>query len=224
MFIYDDLINEVYKLINNYQKEDLNILNKDFKEDKNQFIFKNDVAFELGGSSKHGFSFDLITLNDIEDSITLIGNNIDKITKDTNYARITIVSSDKELLESNNLYENISSVSYSKYKFALEGVILRESSINSKESLLFSKNKISFEEIGSYFINLYKKNKYVKNVKMIFINLDSFDYLKLKELKEKEVKITKALDHLVNKIDMDCYKCKLKPICDDVSKMIDKNN
>lgn len=221
MFIYDDLINEVYKLINNYQKEDLSILNGPYKEDKNQFIFKNDVAFELGGGIKHGFSFDLISYEDIKDSIILIGDNIDKIKHDTNYARITIISSDKNLLESNNLYENISSINYVKYKFALKGVILRESSINQKESLLFDKTKINFEEIGSYLINLYKKNKFVRNVSVIFINLDSFDYQKLIELKSKESKITKALDHLVNKIDMDCYKCKLKPICDDVSKMIE---
>ena len=223
MFIYDEIIKKLIGLLENYKQTNLKILDKDFKEDKNQIIFKNDKAFELGGGSNFGFTLNLISTEKFDDEIILIGNNSDEIKGDTNYARVNLFACDEEKLRDGNLYKNIRQIDYMKYQFALDGVMLRESAINSKESLLFDKKKISLNEVGSYLLKLYKRNPFVNNVKIIFINLDNFNFKKLKSLKEDEEGITKALDHLVNKVNMDCSACGLKPICDDVSKMVDND-
>ena len=223
MFIYDEIIKSLYNLIDGYTKTILEIEDQDFKEDKNQIIFKNDKAFELGGGSNYGFTINLISTENFNDEIILIGKNTDEINSDTNYARINIFSCDETKLKEGNLYKNIRQIDYMKYQFALDGVMLRESAINSKESLLFSKKKVNLTCVGNYLIKLYKRSPYVKNVRLILINLDDFKYKDLKEIKDKEEDVTKALDHLVNKVKMDCTACGLKPICDDVSKLVEKD-
>ena len=223
MFIYDEIIKSLNNLIDGYTKTILEIEDQDFNEDKNQIIFKNDKAFELGGGSNYGFTINLISTENFNDEIILIGKNTDEINSDTNYARINIFSCDETKLKEGNLYKNIRQIDYMKYQFALDGVMLRESAINSKESLLFSKKKVSLTSVGNYLIKLYKRSPYVKNVRLILINLDDFKYKNLKEIKDKEEDVTKALDHLVNKVKMDCTACGLKPICDDVSKLVEKD-
>lgn len=222
MFIFDDIIKDLDCLIKTYSKTNLEIKDLDFKEDKNQIIFKNDKAFELGGGSNYGFVLNLISTENFSDEIILIGKNTDEIISDTNYARINIFSCDEAKLREGNLYKNIRQIDYMKYQFSLDGVMLRESAINSKESLLFSKKKVSLTDVGNYLIKLYKRSPYVKNIRLILINLDDFKYKDLKNLKDKEEDITKALDHLVNKVKMDCTACGLKPVCDDVSKLVEK--
>ncbi len=222
MFIYDEIIKSLNNLVEEYQKTNLEIRDQNFKEDKNQIIFKNDKAFELGGGSNYGFTLNLISTKDFDDEIILIGKNTNEITSDTNYARINIFSCDETKIREGNLYKNIRQIDYMKYQFSLDGVMLRESAINSKESLLFSKKKVNLTDVGNYLIKLYKRSPYVKNIRLILINLDDFKYKDLKLLKDKEEDITKALDHLVNKVKMDCAACGLKPICDDVSKLVEK--
>jgi hypothetical protein len=223
MFIYDEIIKSLNSIIEDYSRTNLEIKDQNFKEDKNQIIFKNDKAFELGGGSKYGFTLNLISTNNFNDEIILIGKDTNEINSDTNYARINIFSCDDTKLKEDNLYKNIRQIDYMKYQFALDGVMLRESAINSKESLLFSKKKISLTDVGNYLIKLYKRSPYVKNMRLILINLDNFKYEDLKILKDKEENITKALDHLVNKVKMDCSACGLKSICDDVSKLVEKD-
>lgn len=223
MFIYDEIIKSLNSLIEGYSRTNLEIKDQNFKEDKNQIIFKNDKAFELGGGSNYGFTLNLISTDNFNDEIILIGKDTNEINSDTNYARINIFSCDDAKLKEDNLYKNIRQIDYMKYQFALDGVMLRESAINSKESLLFSKKKISLTDAGNYLIKLYKRSPYVKNMRLILINLDNFKYEDLKILKDKEENITKALDHLVNKVKMDCSACGLKPICDDVSKLVEKD-
>lgn len=223
MFIYDELIQSLDTLIKNYPLKKMDVSNAIFAENKNQIIFKPDKAFELGGGSYHGLALNLFSVEPFEDEIILIGEDSDKIKNDTNYARISIFYCMEEDLKRGNLYQNIRRIDYMKYQFALDGVMLRESAINNKESLLFSKKRVPIKDVGSYLINLYKKHPIVQNVKIIFINLATFDYKELKSLKNKEEGITKALDHLSNKVKMDCSICKLEPICTEISKLVDND-
>ena len=222
MFIYDEILKSLDSLLENYDKEHLKVdLNQEFIENKNQIIFKNDKAFELGGGSNQGFAINLISTLPFDDEIILIGKDTNLIKKDTNYVRIAIFSCMEDDIRKGNIYQNIRKIDYMKYQFALDGVMLRESAINGKESLVFSKKKNSLSVIGSYLINKYKKIAIVKSVKLIFINLDDFPYDKLKNIKDREEAVTKALDHLVNKVKMDCDICKLQPICNEVSKLVE---
>ena len=173
MFIYDEIINEINRLNSNYSFNDLKVdVNKEFKENPNQIIFKNDKAFELGGGTLQGLNISLLTDENIEkDEIILIGEDLSKLKSDKNYARITIASIDNERIGKNNiLYQNIRKFDYVKYHFNLDGVMVRESTFNQKESILVSKNalkkdKIDFSTLGSYFIKNYKALPFIKNVK-----------------------------------------------------------
>ena len=228
MFIYDEIINEINRLNSNYSFNDLKVdANKEFKENPNQIIFKNDKAFELGGGTLQGLNISLLTDENIEkDEIILIGEDLSKLKSDKNYSRITIASIDNERIGKNNiLYQNIRKFDYVKYHFNLDGVMVRESTFNQKESILVSKNalkkdKIDFSTLGSYFIKNYKALPFIKNVKVIFINNDSYDYSTLAKLIQKEENITKALDHLMNKVNMDCHSCSLQVICNEVEKKV----
>ncbi len=228
MFIYDEIIKEINKLNTNYSFNDLKVdVNKEFKENPNQIIFKNDKSFELGGGTLHGLNISLLTDENIEkDEVILIGEDLSSLKKDKNYARITIASIDNERIGKNNtLYQNIRKFDYVKYHFNLDGVMVRESTFNQKESILVSKNalkkdKIDFSTLGSYFIKNYKALPFIKNVKVIFINNDSYDYASLAKLIQKEENITKALDHLMNKVKMDCHSCSLQVICNEVEKKV----
>lgn len=227
MFLFDDLIREVDILNNKYNQSILNVdLNKKFIENENQIIFNDDKAFELGANPYYGINLDLLTDNIEKDEIILYGNDINSIKENQNYARITISSIDNEKIGKGNLlYSNIRKYEYIKYHFAIDGVMVRESAINRKESLLFSKkslrkNKIDFSLLGSYFISKYKTLNFIKNVKIIFITIPEYDYETLSTITHKSEDITKALDHLMNKVKMDCHSCSLQVICNEVEKKV----
>jgi hypothetical protein len=225
MFIYDELIQEINNINSSYSLKKLNIDSKSvFKENTNQLIFKDDKAFELGSGLFKGINVNLVSEDSLEDEILLIGDDLDSIKKDGNYARITIASVDSSLIGKGNvLYNNIRKFDYVKYHFALDKVMLRESTFSKKESLLVSKDalkkdKLNFSKIGSYLLNKYKELPFVKNVKIIFISLDDYSYDRLNEIVTKSENITKALDHLMNKVNMDCHSCSLQVICNEVEK------
>ncbi len=227
MFIYDELIEEINNINSSYSLKKLNIeTNNKFKENPNQLIFKDDKAFELGSSLFKGINVNLITEDDLDDEISLIGEDLSSIKKDGNYARITIASVDPSLIGKGNvLYNNIRKFDYVKYHFSLDGIMLRESTFSKKESLLVSKDalkkdKIDFSTIGSYLFNKYKELPFIKNVKIIFVSLNDYSYDKLNEIVTKSENITKALDHLMNKVNMDCHSCSLQVICNEVEKKV----
>ena len=227
MFIFDDLINEINNLNSKFKGQRLSIdLKQKFNENSNQIIFNDDKAYELGASPFYGVTLDLLTDEEFEDEILLFGDDLNNIKNNTDYARIVIGSINKDLLgEGNELYNNIRRFDYVKYHLAYEGIMVRESVINKKESLVISKkhlkkDQLNFSKFGSYIINKQKGLPFVKNVKVIFINQKDYDYKKLTEMVIKCENITKALDHLMNKVKMDCHSCSLQVICNEVEKKV----
>lgn len=57
------------------KKLDINLSNS-FLEDKNQLIFNDDKAFELGATPYNGVSLSLLTDQCFEDEIILIGDDL----------------------------------------------------------------------------------------------------------------------------------------------------
>ena len=230
MFIFDDLLTLIEKINKDYpiKKLDINFSNS-FLKDKNQIIFNDDKAYELGASTYNGVSLSLLTDKCFEDEIILIGDDLKNISKDRNYARITIGSIDTSLIgEGNDLYNNIRKFDYVKYHLSLKGVMVRESPFADKETLLFSKHSLkdknfNFSLLGSYFISKYKELPFVKNVKVILINLDNYPYDELISLHKKYEDIVKALDHLMNNIKMDCKSCSLQVVCNEVEKKVQED-
>lgn len=227
MFIYDELIEEINKINSSYSLKKLDVnLDKVFKENDNQLIFKDDKAYELGGGINKGININLITEEELEDDVLLIGEDLNKINKDCSYARITLGSVDPSSIgKGNTLYNNIRKFDYVKYHCSLNGIMLRESTFSKKESIVISKDavkkdKMDFSYLGSYLIKKYKELPFVKNVKIIFISLNDYRYDELNEIVTKSENITKALDHLMNKVNMDCHSCSLQVICNEVEKKV----
>ena len=230
MFLFDDLASKVGEINEKYQARSLKVKTEEkFPENPNQFIFSSDKAFELGANPYKGIALDLLLDAPFEDGILLLGEDILSLSKAKNYARITLASVDPAQIGSGNaLYNSIRKFDYMKYHFAYEGVMVRESVFNKKESLLISKkaiqkDKVDFSKLGSYMIKKHKELPFVKNVKVIFVTLDDYDYLGLSEIVSKCENITKALDHLTNKVKMDCHSCSLQVICDEVEKKVQED-
>ena len=230
MFIFDDLVNDVNEINNKYETKRLTFnQNQTFIENNNQLIFNNEKAFELGASQFKGVVLDLLTDAEFDDEILLIGQDLNSIKSDGNYARITIASVNNDLMGSGNvLYNNIRKFDYVKYHFAYDGVMVRESAFNKKESLLVSKKSLQkdhldFSKLGNYFVSKYKELPFVKNVKTIFVTLGEYKYDELSAIVTKCENITKALDHLMNKVKMDCHSCSLQVICNEVEKKVQED-
>ena len=230
MFIFDDLASQVDEINKKYEAKRLNVdLAREFPENPNQFIFASDKAFELGANPYQGIALDLLLDVPFEDEIILLGDDVPAIKKPANYARITLASADTAQIGSGNaLYNSIRKFDYVKYHFAYDGVMVRESVFNKKESLLVSKDALKrdgfdFSKLGSYVIKKHKELPFVKNVKVIFVTLDDYDYASLAALVTKCENVTKALDHLTNKVKMDCHSCSLQVICAEVEKKVEED-
>ena len=230
MFLFDDLIRKADSLCSGYDSRTLPVdLEKKYIENENQIIFNDDKAFELGGNPFRGVSLEFLTDQEFDDAIYLYGEDIPLLKKNQSYARITIANIDHEKIGKGNvLYGNIRKFDYVKYHFALDGVMVRESTINRKESLVVSKmalkkGKADFTSLGSYFITKYKSLPFIRNVRMVFVTLPEFDYASLSDIVTKGENITKALDHLMNKVKMDCHSCSLQVICNEVEKKVQED-
>ncbi len=230
MFIFDDLLSEVNEINKNCEAKNLEVnLNHPFKEDRNQFIFQDDIAYELGANPYKGITLDLLTDSVFEDEILLLGDDLDAIGKNMDYARIVFASIDKDLIgTSNRLYGNIRKFDYIKYHLNYEGIMVRESVFRKKESLVVSKNELkkgnlNFSLLGSYIISKLKELPFIKNVKIIFVNKQNYNYEGLFKVVTRCENITKALDHLMNKVKMDCHVCSLQVICSEVEKKVNED-
>ena len=219
MRIFDEIINQILLLTKD--KKELEIKSSWIEASKNEIIFKQDAAYELNGISGILFTSNKELVNN--DEIDLLGIDLTKISNDNKYARIVIALIDDEKInEENKLYQVIRNIDYIRYHVNPKGFMTMISSFNQKECVRVSKtaikDNISFSNVGKLFIDNYHKNSFVKAIKIIFITKEDFDYNKLNELIVKSENITKTLDHLLNKVKMDCTSCSLQVVCNEVEK------
>ena len=183
----------------------------------NQVILQRDTAFEIGGTG-----FNLVTSNEINDEIVIIGKDLNELNADCKFARISVIQIE-DTADEQKAYNLIRKIEYVKYHYFPDGYMIRTSSRSHKEAVRVSKsaikNGISFERVGNLLINKYKEISAVKGVKVIFITDENADYNALSTLAEKNNQITETLNHIMNNVNFDCSTCNLKPICDEVEGM-----
>lgn len=101
---------------------------------------------------------------------------------------------------------------------------MRISSMKNRETVRLRKSDLqaglSFDKVGSMFLEAYHRLPEVEAVKLIFVTDPAFDYDALSQSLLRSEQITQALDHLVNKVNMDCHSCALQEICEEVEKML----
>lgn len=230
MKLYDECFDGVAALLDECDVKSLDTSSTWSDAGQNQIIFQDDTAFELGGGSYPAISS--IAFTDSGDyvpcdEIILCGKDLNEIKADCPFARIALIRVNEDALGTGNaLYQAIRKIEYSRYHINPDGYMMRISSFSHREAARVSKNAIKngldFSMIGKAFIDAYHKHPAVEAVKILFVTGDDFDYSRLDRIMDKSEKITKALDHLVRDLKMDCNVCKLKDVCDEVEQLSKK--
>ncbi|MBE6799893.1 MAG: hypothetical protein E7529_01665 [Ruminococcaceae bacterium] len=219
MEIFDSLIKEVSEIIKPYPKTEYSYEKENSWEDvgHNQVILQKETLFELDG-----VGFNLLTSSYIEDSVVVIGKDLQELKGNIKFARICFVEFEEQE-ETQKTYNLIRKIEYTKYHFFPDGYMIRTSAKAHKESVRVSKTSIKkgidFQKIGNLLINKYKENPAVKGVKVVFVTENAADYLKLESLSRKNHEITETLNQVMNNLTFDCDTCNLKAICDEVEGM-----
>ena len=219
MEIFDSLIKEVSEIIKPYPKTEYSYEKEKAWEDvgHNQVILQKETLFELDG-----VGFNLLTSSHIEDSVVVIGNDLQNIKSNKKFARICFIEFDEQE-ETQKTYNLIRKIEYTKYHFFPDGYMIRTSAKAHKENVRVSKTAVKkgmdFQKIGNLLINKYKENTAVKGVKIVFVTDDAVDFSALESLSRKNHEITETLNQVMNNLTFDCDTCNLKAICDEVEGM-----
>ena len=219
MEFFDSLINEVAFLCESFTKKDYPYNGASLWTDigYNEVILQRDTAYELDG-----VGFNLVTSSEIEEGITVIGDDLCNIKESRNFSRVCLVQLQDNGDEQEN-YKAIKKVDYVKYHHFPEGYMIRTTSRSHKESVRVAKSAlksgISFQKVGNLLIKKYKENPGVKAVRVIYITDYKADYKRLEEMARQNNSIAETLNHVMNTVKFDCDTCSLKPVCDEVEGM-----
>ena len=219
MKFFDSLTDDILSVISHYPQKVYPYEKTKTCNDTgySQVILQRDTAYELNGA---GMS--LVTSSDVSDGIVVVGDELSQISRNSKFARISIVQTD-DIEDEQKAYNLIRKIEYVKYHVFPDGYMIRTASSSHKESVRVAKsalkNGISFETIGNLMIKKYKEIEAVKGVRVIFITVPDVDYDTFFRIAEKNNDITKTLNHVMNTVNFDCDTCNLKAVCDEVEGM-----
>lgn len=229
MKLYDETIKEWLKILDSLQGRELNVKKgEDWKDIGNaNMILRSDMAYELGGNHLPALSGMTLTADTSlvpRDEVLLYGKDLGEIHEDTPYARLAVLRVKEDSMgEGNALYQAIRKMEYTKYHLNPEGFMMRISAASQREMVRVGKTALEkglgFEQVGKLFLQSYHKNPQVEAVKLVFVTLSDFPYEELEIYIKKAEEITKAIDHILKNLSMDCNVCSLKQICDEVEGM-----
>lgn len=224
MKLFDSIILRAFEILSRetpktfaYSRE------RTWPELKNELVMGREAAYELGAGGLSSVSFALITTDGElvpRDEILLYGRDLGELKGDSPFARITVLLTDEPEGSEQAAYEMIKALELCKYEVHPKGYMIRASALTNREQVRLSKasvkNGISFENIGNLFISKYKENTHVIAVKIIFISLKEAHYPALDALADSTNNITKALNHILDDLDVDCDRCSFKAVCEEV--------
>ncbi len=221
MELFDKEIEAVWNCIKDLEQKSLPIKQDSLPSIKNNMIFTNESAYELGGSFHESLSFELTTTSDLfrNDQIYLIGKDLNEIQEDTDFVRISLCIMKDENLEGEKLYQCLEKIKLTKYRVSPEGYMLR-TAIGNNEKVRVSNDfvkKYTFSDIGSTYIHAYKQLPYIQFVQEIFITGKTPIFEQLKQIGIEKKKITDTIDHILKGVMVnDCGSCSVKELCEKV--------
>lgn len=225
MKLYDECFEGTAGIIEKYPVKRLELKQGTAKKsEKNKIVFQSDTAYELGAGNMAALSSVAFTDNCdyvSGDEILLIGRDLADIKGNSPFARIALIRvNEAEMGTGEKLYQTIRKIEYARYHINIDGYMMRISAFTHREAARVSKDAVksglSFADVGSAFIEEYKKQPQVEAVKLLFVTDPDFPYDTLEEIMKKSESITTALDHIMKDIKMDCQTCSLKTVCDEV--------
>ena len=211
MRLYEACFSETERLLRAYPFRSLETDGAPWPDGgKNQLIFRGDAACELGGGALPAVSGMALTDRaDLvpRDEILLCGPDLPELHGDVPYARLTLIRvREQEMGEGSRFYQTIRKIEYTRYHVSPEGFMMRISAMSHRESA----------RVGQSFLQAYHEHPAVEAVKLVFITLPDFPYDEAARVAESGENITKTLDHLLQKVKMDCNICSLKEVCAEV--------
>ncbi len=224
MIIHDTYIAQIEQLLSNKGKE--TDIRENVWEIKNfsDYILDSETALELGSTKIKNANLNLCTSEkSFDDKIVIIGNDIQKLKgRVDSFSKVVIVSL-KEEADENTLFRSIKAISRARLGLNLKGTMLKSTTSDSLECFRISKESykkgFDFSILGSTLINKLKTFDEVKNVQIYYIVENEELTIKLLEYQEKIQKVTGALNHVFDDIELDCGSCTIKEICDEVEGM-----
>ncbi len=232
MKLFDGCLQKLCRLMDDYPVHSLQDKEAGVwpDEGRNQLIFKDDMAYELGGGNLPALSGIFLTDNMERvqgDEILLIGRDLPQLAADTPYARVVLVRVKTDVAATaSEQYKLIRKLEYTRYHLNPKGFMMRISTLNQRECVRISKaalrEGVDFAKVGEAFLKSYHSHPEVEAVKLIFITLPEFPFEELSDIMGYAENITKTLDHLQKKVQMDCNVCGLKQVCDEVEALYKK--
>ena len=228
MRLYESCFAEAQRLLRAYPFRSLETDGAPWPDGgKNQLIFRGDAACELGGGTLPAVSGMALTDRaDLvpRDEILLCGPDLPLLSGNVPYVRLALLRvREQEMGEGSRFYQTIRKIEYTRYHVSPEGFMMRISPMNHRESVRVGKQALKkgldFARAGRAFLRAYHEHPAVEAVKLLFITLPDFPYSEAAALAENAENITKALDHLLQKVKMDCSICGLKEICAEVESL-----
>ena len=194
---------------------------------KNGIVLKSDMQCELGGGSLRAVGNQIVTTDKglvPADELVLIGPDLPAITGNRPYARIAwILLDDHAAVRERDLYDMIRAIEYIRYRVNPYGYMQRIAISGHREPVRISRRAVQegldFAKVGSLYLQAYHQNPNVKAVKILFLTDRDADYEEFARDAERTENITKALDHVLKDVKMNCASCSLKEICDEVEEL-----
>lgn len=221
MVLYNQLINQIKKLLPPCEKVFPYKETRLKQGNKNAILLLKDTAYELGGNQKPCISTMAVTSSiPFDNSICLYGKDIPEIKEDTAFGKIVFL--EIKDVDEETAFDKIKDLELIRYNCCPEGFMTRASALSMREQIRVSKKAvkkgIGFSDYGSALLQEYLKNPIVKSVQIIFITqFDKFDELLM--LADKIKSTTSALNHILDNVIFDCSTCNLKELCDEVEGM-----
>ena len=228
MELYNNLIKETTELLKSGSPKVWKYSPADAWNDHggNELVLQSDAAYELGaagfGSANYLCSTTSAKLVP-QDETLLYGPDLNEIKGSVPFARIVLVRVGVMDGDDEEVYRALKDIEFCKYHVNPEGYMVRMSPESSREQVRVSKaavkKGISFQAVGANYIEKYKENSDVLNVKVIFITDPAFDFDAFNKNAKLADGITSTLTHILEGLPTDCSVCQLKEVCDEVDGM-----
>lgn len=198
--------------------------------DRNPFLMERDTHMELGGYPKESINIIVPSTNmpqilkdklpECFDAAYIIGDAdiLGKKEKHVSFGKIVLLETEE--IPDDKWYEFTQSELLTDSRIRLKDVMLRQSpthyNLNMRVGKAAVKNGLNMEIIASTIKSEFEKLEFVKSATVIILVGESELYKKLLPSAEKIKEITLTLNHIFDGIDMDCGKCDLVEICNEV--------
>lgn len=223
MKLYSEQVNKIDRLLSKVPSRQWPYLERDCAAvaEKNEIIFRNATAFELGGMGLPSVcTVVFCDEGEVSDGVSVYGRDLCDLKADSPFAHVIRVGLDSKTEEGELDFEKLKDIEFSLYRLSLSGYSVQIAPLSDREQVRVGLSAVekglSFYNVGCSYIREFKSNPLVKSVRVSFVTEPSFDYKALSAVAKKVKTITKAVTSRFGNQALDCSSCTMKPICDEV--------